>query len=310
MAVDSNAGNAAQGAQPSGAPGQGQQGNVGNVGNTGTGQGQGSQGVGGGLNNPGGGAAPITLSEDSMVILPGSKDPVRYGDHYRGFQSEFTKRSQNLTAAQRRVQELENQVRQSQQQQQNRQGQQQQGPDPFVQLAGELQGLQYLNGQQAAAVVGHVMKRFQSMTRELRKRDYALGLMYKRLQGIQQHLGGVVSRTQGQDFNAKIAKFAQDAGLPPEGREFVAELYTAYEGDDLDEQFPSILKKRLETLSTITRKNEQRRIEEARGRGPFVPSQGGNGSATRKLSNNFGKKSASEIATELWDGLQTSGQNT
>lgn len=298
-----------QGAQSSGAQNTGQQGAAGNVGGTGTGAGTGATGAGGSLNNPGAGASPITLSEDSMVILPGSKEPVRYGDHYRGFQSEFTKRSQNLTAAQRRIQELEGRIRQSQQQQQGRQ-QGQQGPDPFVQLASELNGLQYLNGPQAAAVVGHVMKRFQSMTRELRKRDYALGLMFKRLQGIQQHLGGVVGRTQNADFDAKIAKFTQDAGLPPEGREFVSELYTAYEGDDLDEQFPNILKKRLEQLQGIHRKSEQRRIDEARGKSPFVPTQGGNGSATRRLDNKFGGKSAAAIADELWEGIQGSGQNT
>lgn len=297
-----------QGAQSSGAQGQQQQ-NVGNTGNTGTQGNAGSQGAGGALNNPGsGGTSPVQLTEDSMVILPGSKDPVRYGDHYRGFQSEFTKRSQNLTAAQRRVQELENRLRDVEQG--NRQGQgQQNAPDPFLQLATELNGLQYLNGPQAAAVVGHVMKRFQSMTKELRKRDYALGMMYKRIQAIQQHLGGVVQRNQGADFDAKIAKFTKDAGLPDEGREFVAELYSAYEGDDLDEQFPGILKRRLEQLEGINRKREQRRIEEARGVIPGVTTQGGNGSTSRRLSNNFGKKSAAAIADELWDGL-SSGQNT
>ena len=301
-----------QSAQSSGAQGQQQPQSGGNLGNTGTqGTQQGAQGAGGALNNPGsGGTTPVQLSEDSMVILPGSKDPVRYGDHYRGFQSEFTKRSQNLTAAQRRIKELESHIQQAQRGQGQQQGQQQQGPDPFVQLATELNGLQYLNGPQAAAVVGHVMQRFQSVTKELRKRDLALGMMYKRLQAIQQHLGGVVQRHQGADFESKMAKFTKDANLPDEAREFVSELYTAYEGDDLDEQFPAILKKRLEQLSAITRKSEQRRIDEARGVIPGVTTQGGNGSASRRLSNNFGKKSAAQIADELWNGMDGNGQNT
>ena len=49
-----------------------------------------------GLGNAANPNAPqvIELSEDSLVRLPGAKEPVRYGDHSRGFQSEFTKRAQ------------------------------------------------------------------------------------------------------------------------------------------------------------------------------------------------------------------------
>ena len=280
------------------------------VGGTGTGAAPGTgggtgAGAGGALNTPGGATStPITLTEDSMVVLPGGKEPVRYGDHYRGFQSEFTRRSQRLAQIEKENRQLKQQVQQGRQQ---GQGLPQQ-PDVMQQLAGELQGLTYLNGQQAASVVGHIGQAFQRQARELRKRDVALGLMYKQLQAINRHLGVVVQKNQGADFDSKIVKFVQEAGLPQDAREFASELYVAYEGDDLDQQFPGILKKRWEQVGGLHKTAEQKRIEAARQSRFSGTTRGGNGSASRPLDNGFSKMNPRQIADELWGGMQ--GQET
>src|SRR3990167_4477661 len=128
-------------------------------GNVGSGsQPGGTSGVGGGnsggVNNPSLGSAPsiIELSEDSMVKLPGAKDPVRYGDHYRTFQSEFTKRAQEAASLRAEKAKLTQQLQDYQRRLQQGQRQQGQAPKPnrLQELAGQLKSLTYLNGEQAA----------------------------------------------------------------------------------------------------------------------------------------------------------------
>src|SRR3990167_10703445 len=150
-------GNGTSGSQPSGGSGGG----------SGAGQ----------VNNPNlsgaGGSNVIELSEDSMVKLPGAKDPVRYGDHYKGFQSEFTKRAQEAAALRaekaKLTAQIQDQQRRLQAQHQPQQGQQNQ-QSKLAELGAELKSLTYLNGEQAANVVNHVMQEIGGLTQELSRR--------------------------------------------------------------------------------------------------------------------------------------------
>ena len=164
----------------------GQQG-AGNTGSSGSQQGGG--GAAGQVNNPNlsgsGGASVVDLTDDSMVRLPGAKDPVRYGDHYRGFQSEFTKRAQEASTLRAEKAKLTAQLvdyqRRLQQGQQGQQGQQ--APESkLASLAGQLKSLTYLSGEQAANVVDNVMQEMKAAAGELQRRDVALALMFKKMQ--------------------------------------------------------------------------------------------------------------------------------
>src|SRR3990167_4679585 len=256
----------------------------------------------------GGGGSPsvIDLTEDSMVRLPGAKDPVRYGDHYRGFQSEFTKRAQEASQLrtervklQQQVQDYQRRLQQGQQQQ--GQGQQAQ-QSKLAQLAGQLKSLTYLNGEQAAQVVDHVMQEIQGYAGELQRRDVALALMYRRMQQMGETLNGLQSRHVTGEFDTKIAKFVKDGGLPEKATGWAKKLYLAYEGDDLDQEFPRILKQEWESIGGVFRATEKERVEAAR-RQPFVPGKGGNGSPSRPLGQDWTKKSAKDISDALWPGL-------
>ena len=146
----------------------------------------GTAGAGGaaGINNPTlgtGAGSVIELSDDSMVKLPGAKDPVRYGDHYKSFQSEFTKRAQEAAGLRKEVaaakQREADYQRRLQAGQANRQGQPQR-VNKLQELAGQLKSLTYLNGEQAASVVDHVMNEIGGLTQELSRRDMAIAFMY------------------------------------------------------------------------------------------------------------------------------------
>ena len=278
----------------------------------------GAPGSGGGgtasqVNNPalsgGGGAASILeLTEDSMVKLPGAKDPVRYGDHYRGFQSEFTKRAQEAARLKQENARLTQQHQDLQRRIQSQQQPQQQQPNKLQELAGSLKSLTYLNGEQAAGVVNQVMEHFAAQDKALQQRDMALALMYKQMR----QMGATLQTLNGQhtsgQFDAKISKFVKDSGLPEGATNWAKELYLAYEGDDLDQEFPRIMKERWDEITGLHKAAEKQRVDQARQR-PFVPGQGGNGVPSKPLGN-FTKSSAKEIADALWPGMVAEGTET
>lgn len=280
----------------------------GNQANTQTGggnpQGNGQAGQAGGGTYAGNPNAPtvIDVSEDSMVRLPGQKDPVKYGEYYRKFQSEFTKRAQEAQQARQqaqqqaaRIQELERRIQQGQAQQQGEK------PNPVKELTQQLKSLQYLNGEQAAQVVESIMQQVGGYEQALQQRDMALGLMYRKLQQMEQGFKQIQSRHTMGDFESKMKKFASEAGIPDGGLDFVKELYLAYEGDDLDQEFPSILSNRWTQIQNMLKEQNRKRVEEARNQ-PFVPGRGGNGSPSRQLQD-FSRKSAREIADLMWPGM-------
>ena len=273
--------------------------------------GTGASGAGGslGVNNPnlgaggaGGGSSVIELSEDSMVKLPGAKDPVRYGDHYKSFQSEFTKRAQETAGLRKEV--AASKQREADYQRRLQQGQQgqQQRVSKLQELAGQLKSLTYLNGEQAASVVDHVMNEIGGLSKELSRRDMALALMYKQMKQMGTTLDRLHSNHTNTEFDSKIAKFVKEGGLPEKATSWAKKLYLAYEGDDLDQEFPKILKTEWEEIGGVFKTSEREKVEAAR-RAPFVPGKGGNGSPSRPLGQDWVKKSAKDIADAVWPGM-------
>ena len=275
-------------------------------GGSGSGAGGGAQGV----NNPnlgtGGSPSIIELSEDSMVKLPGAKDPVRYGDHYRGFQSEFTKRAQEASSLRAEKAKLTSQIEDYKRRLQSGQQQPGQGqPAPqakLAELASQLKSLTYLNGEQAANVVDHVMREIGGMGQELQRRDMALALMYKQMKQMGVTLNQLHSNHSNTEFDSKISRFVKENGLPEKATGWAKKLYLAYEGDDLDQEFPRILKEEWEGIGGIIKQTEKERVEAAR-RQPFVPGKGGQGSPSKPLGQDWASKSAREISDALWPGM-------
>lgn len=265
---------------------------------------------GGGSNaNPGTGGtysgnvnAPqvIELNDDSMVRLPGAKEPVKYGDHSRGFQSEFTKRSQEVARYKAEVQKYQQQLQQLQRQQAASTANQP-GQNKPPNLAEQIKSLPYLSGEDASRVVGELTNRFGQYDQELQRRDMALGLIYKQLQEQQAIVKQLHGRTSSSDFNSKISNWVRSAGIPEGAAQWAKELYLAYEGDDLDQEFPRILSERWGQVQNAIKSQRQQEVQAARNR-PFLPGKGGQATPGAPL-NNFKNKSAREIADSLWPGM-------
>lgn len=237
--------------------------------------------AGGGLNSP----AVVELTADSMVRLPGAKDPVKYGDYYRGFQSEFTKKATEAKRAAEQLAQYKTQLADYQRREAAFNGGSQQATkpeNPLATLAGQIKSLTYLSGEDASKVVDSITQQIGRYDAELAKRDQALVLMYKQQQQLAQALQGITQRNTAGDFDRKINGWVRDAGLPEEAKDFARALYLAHEGDDLDQEFPTILQNYWTKVTGSFSAQRARAAQEARNR-PFTPTKGGSGSPSKPL---------------------------
>jgi hypothetical protein len=249
----------------------------------------------------------IELSDDSLVRLPGQKEPVKYGDHYRNFQSQFTKKAQEAKQLQQRYQEAERQRQEYERRVREYESRNRsQQPNPGNDLRNRLSQLQYLSGEDAAAVVEHLQQTHESA---IQQRDAALALMAQQLIKINNVVKQLHSRSAGSDFDGKIARYVKDLGLPEEATELAKEIYLAYEGDDLDSEYPNILRTRWQQIEAAITASQKRKVDEARQRRPFLPGKGGQGSPSKPLEG-FSKASAKDIADHLWPGMVDGGIET
>lgn len=262
-----------------------------------------------GQTSPGGAPASpsapsvLDISDDSMVRLPGAKDPVKYSDWYRRFQSEFTKRSQQAS-------QLQQQLEQSQRTIAERDAaiqrfQRPQGPqaDPNGELINQIKSLSYLKGEDAVGMINHINGQIQQRDQQNQQAVLAIALMYKQMQAMESRLGELHDRSSQGDFSGKMTNYVKSMGLPEEAVDLATEIYLAYTGDDLDQEFPTILRNRWEQIQNLVRLSDRKRAQEARQQ-TFVPGRGGQGSPSKPLS--MAGKSAAERADILWESLQGS----
>lgn len=253
----------------------------------------GSTGIGNDTSAQSEAPTPLDLSDDSLIRLKGSDKPVKFADHVRGFQSQATKAAQRAAALERQLQERDAKLRALEQAQ--RQPQQQASNEDIY---GALRSLPYLTGEDAVGVV-------ESIGQQIRQRDMVLLGALKQMQQMQQILGTLGDNYSSQTFESKIAGFIQQGGHDPGYTDFAKELYLAYEGDDLDYEFPQILANRIKQIEGIN--EAKRRAATQARRQPFVPGKGGNVNPSKPLQIKP-SATAKEVADELWATFgETSG---
>jgi hypothetical protein len=249
------------------------------------------------------------LTDDHMVRIPGQPNPVKYGEVYKRLQADHTRKTQE--AAKLRA-ELEKQRTEWQTQrereeqnlkaiaaellQRQKGGNQQPGND----LLSKLEGLRYLDGPTAAQLYREIQENgIGQVVTAINERDQIIQGMYKQLVGLQRTVQSLQGNYNSQATEGKIKKFVSDLGLPSAAEELAKELYAAYEGDDLDQEFPDILRNRWESIIAAIRAEDKQRVESSRKKPFGVPGKGGAGVAG-KAQGLTGKESAKEIADFLF----------
>jgi hypothetical protein len=264
----------------------------------------GGGGAGESANPAGGGAATppaepsvIDVDENALIRVKGSDKPVKFGDHVRGFQSQFTKASQEAARLKRELQERETRLQRYEQERQiaSQRGQGGQGDDVFA----ALKALPYLSGEDAVQVV-------QAIGKQIQQRDQITLALAKELQKVRSVVGTLHETHSGAAFESKINNFLNQGGFGDKYREFAKKLYLAYEPDEtLDAEFPQILASEIENMKRLFEAEKAEALNRSR-RTPFVPGRGGQASPTRPVELDP-KASAKEIAEQLWGQWNESG---
>jgi hypothetical protein len=235
------------------------------------------------------------LDENSLIRIKGQEKPVKFGEYGKSFQSQFTKASQRAAQLERELQaEREAKLKYEQQ---LKSGTPQQKEDPLA----DIRGKSYLTGEDTAAIV-------ENLTGEIKQRDQILVAMAQKFQEMEKRLGVVYGNHTNQTFDSKVSKWVADAGYDvqaPGIKDLAQEIYLAYEGNDLDQEFPRIFTERMSQLEQFFEARKRQAVERNR-RMPFVPGRGGAASPSKPLEF-AGNASAREITEQMWPLMRESG---
>lgn len=228
---------------------------------------------------------------ERLIRVKGSDKPVKFSDHVRGFQSQFTKASQEVSRLKQQIAERDRQIQahqQAVQQQQSQPSNTQNSNDVY----GQLRALPYLSGERAAEVIEGISGQFQ-------QRDQILLAALKQMQQMQKIVMNLQENHTGAAFDAKISNWLKEGNYPDGLNDWAKELYLAYEGDDLDQEFPNILAKRWSEVQKAIEASKAAKVNAAR-KVPFIPGKGGNTGPSKQLEIKP-DASPSEIADLLWN---------
>lgn len=256
---------------------------------------------------------PVELKDDAVVSIPGVNKPVKWGEWYRDYQGRFTKATQSAAELARKQQELEQRASQAEQRareyenalrQRAREAQQTGSRNDLI---NSIKSLQYLSGEDAAAVVQNLLEQINGVGGQFQQRDVALVALYNKLLEQQKYIDEIRGRSAEQSFDQLVSSTLKELGIPDEASDWAKEIYLAYEGDDLRSEFPRILGERWEQIQRFVRANDRKAADASRNR-PFVPGKGGNGVPGAPLNLRQGASPA-EMAEALFPMLGA-GDNT
>jgi hypothetical protein len=252
-------------------------------------------------------APEISEGVSEEPIAPGGESSDS-GSWSKDQQAEFTRKSQAL-AEERRTWESQRGTQQQQLQQYAQQVQQQaaagqqahqqQGATQQQSMLDQLAKMPYLDGPTAAELMRRIMvEGIQPLQHQLKQRDQALAQVYKDYKSLRDVVGKSYGKQAERDLDTRFEEIRTQQGLPDDEvvREIMRDIYHSHEGDDLDAQFPEMVRKRLEALNKTFKARDRKAVETAK-QSPF-PSKGGESSPISGKTGGY--KSPQDRADELW----------
>lgn len=269
---------------------------------------------------PSGGSPNVVKYDENTMFegVPGYNEPVRFGDLQKRQQADYTRKTQE--AQRQRTQfETERAAFQTHQQTERarleslaqtliqRQGQG--NPNQVDPLYQKIASAKYIDGPLMSEFINTVQEKgFAPIVKAFQERDTITQNMYQEILELRKLVTGLTSARTAEGTETKIDRWLQEGGFPKEAKKLAKEIYSAYEGDDLDNEFPNIFAERWNELQTILRAQDKARVEEARRQGTRLPGRGGNGTPGKSIGLK-GHEKARDVASALWDAMQV-GDNT
>jgi hypothetical protein len=238
-----------------------------------------------------GGSSQLEVDEDTPIRVKGQDKPFSYKD-VRGFQAQWTRAAQERARLERELQ-TERGRRESYERQQQQSQQRQQGQSQSDDIISQLEKLPYLDGKAAVQVV-------RGIGQQLQQRDMVLLAALNQMKQMKSTLDTLNGNHVNSAFEGKISRWLKEGNYPDEAADLAKEIYLAYEGDDLDQEFPRIFKNRWEQLNRLVNASRDAATRKAREAKMFVPGKGGNAGphAPTQLKGN---ETPAELANKLWD---------
>jgi len=247
-------------------------------------------------------AASGGASSDSESWSPAqqaeyTKKTQALADDRKSWEGERSQQQQQL---QHYAQQLQQQAASGQQQQRNAQQNQQQGAIRQQDtMLDQLSKMAYLDGPTAAELMRRMMTEgIQPLQQKLQQRDQALAHIYRDYKSLRDVVGKSYGKQAERDLDTRFSEIRNAQGLPDEEviREIMQDVYYSHEGDDLNREFPEMVRKRLDGLRKTFR-DMDRKTAAAAKKSPF-PSKGGEASPVAGKTGGY--KSPQERADELW----------
>lgn len=236
--------------------------------------------------------------ENRLIRVKGSDKPVKFVDHVRGFQSQFTKASQRAARLEQELQR-ERAARQAFEQERRAQpqiSQQQVQNDPFA----AIESLPYLSGKEASQVMRQIVAQIGDGTQQ---RDRVLLAALNKIKDMESRYGVLAETHASQTFESKINRWLEEGGYDKGLAGFAKHVYLSYEpGPELDEEFPQILKERVEEAQKVFEGQRTQKLNQAR-RQPFVPGKGAHVGPSKALEIRP-DASPAEVADMLWESVR------
>lgn len=248
----------------------------------------------------------VELKSDSLIKAEGFDKPVKFSELTRRQQADYTKKTQELARARQEWERERDSERQRLSQlatellQRQRQGQ----GEPKNDFLDKLRAKTYLDGQTAAELLQEIQQNgFGTIQKEIGRRDEVITALYQQIQNLQRNFTSLQSERNNQSFETKISRWVNELGYEPEWNDLAKEIYLAYEGDDLDTEFPTIFKNRVEQIEKVLRTRDKKKVEAARSNPFRLPGKGGQGTTGKPIGLK-GNESAKDTADHLWEMLQ------
>ena len=230
----------------------------------------------------------IDLDNDALIRIKGQANPVKFGEHVKGFQAQWTKAAQEAARLKKDLAERDQRLAAFERQTP------QQGSHASEDPLAALEALPYLTGKDAKAAIASIYDQFK-------QRDMVLLAALKQLQQTQQTVRGLHETHTSSAFDAKIGKWLTEGNYPAEAADLAKEIYLAYEGDDLDAEFPQIFATRWGQLEKAFDARRTQKINAARKQ-PFVPGKGGQTGPSKPFEIKGNAKSR-DVAAQIWDAM-------
>lgn len=275
-------------------------------GNTGGAAGGGAQGAsgaggsgeqqlsqGGGQNTGGGASNTPTVhdyDENMLVRFKGSDKPVKLGDHVRGFQSQFTKASQEAAKLKRDFAATQAELQRIREAAGGRNGDPNSGGNAGADMLASIEQQPFIDGK----TMGSVLKDLQGGIRE---RDMVQLAVVKKIEAIEKILNDLHGTSINQSHEAKLKRWLGEGGYDPQDQntyELADIIYRGYEGENLDEEFPAIFESRWKQMQAAVQRRAERERQRTRNL-PFTPGKGGNG-APGKAQGLTGRETPKELS--------------